>query len=125
MTGTTENSGTRILVVHGTPLVAEDLREALLSAGAAHVQTVTKLPETPPAERFDTCFLSIGRDGMAEPGLLERAARIATHVVLIIGFVQPKSALPPRFSVLTEPFRDKDVVAAIQASRKPGGGAPV
>jgi hypothetical protein len=112
----------RMLVVHGTPLVAEDLRETLMSVGVADVQLAPVLPDDPPAERFDTCFLSLPSLGTSESGLLERAARIAAHVVLIVGFLQVKPELPPHFSVLSEPFRAEDVLAAMQASRE-GGGA--
>jgi len=97
-----------MLVVHDTPLVAEDLRETLIAAGATDVQLVPTLPEDPPSVRFDTCFLSVGSDGMAQPGLLERAARIAAHVVLIIGFVQAKPDLPPRYRARIVLTRDPD-----------------
>jgi hypothetical protein len=107
----------RMLVVHGTPLVAEDLREILMSAGAEFVELAQALPDDPPSDRFDTCFLSVSSEGMFESSLLERAARVAAHVVLIIGFLQSKPTLPPHFSVLSEPFRDGDVLAALVTAR--------
>jgi hypothetical protein len=110
----------RMLVVHGTPLVAEDLRETLMSVGVADVQLAPALPDEPPPERFDTCFLSLPSLGTSESGLLERAARIAAHVVLIVGFLQVKPELPPHFSVLSEPFRAEDVLAAMRASKEGG-----
>jgi hypothetical protein len=110
-----------MLVIHKTPLVADDLREMLMSVGAAEVELARALPEMPPKTPFDTCFLSVSAQNL-DMGLLEQAARIASHVVLIIGFMQARPDLPPHFSVLSEPFRDRDVRAAILAARR--GGAP-
>jgi hypothetical protein len=108
-----------MLVIHKTPLVAADLRETLMAVGAAEVELARALPETPPERLFDTCFLSVPSQEL-DACLFERAARIATHVVLIIGSMQAQPNLPPHFSVLSEPFRDRDVRAAILASRRGG-----
>lgn len=106
-----------MLVVHTTPLVADDLSEMLLSVGAAEVERARVLPEKPPTDRFDTCFLSVSQQDL-DAELFERAARVASHVVLIVSFMQTRPKLPPHFSILSEPFRDRDVRVAMLASRR-------
>ncbi|MFW5654112.1 MAG: hypothetical protein ACOCYW_00505 [Roseicyclus sp.] len=110
-----------MLVVHGTPLVAEDLRETLLSAGATEVELALVLPDTPPPVRYDMCFLSVPSDAIFDHGLLDRAGRVASHVVLVTGFLHAASDLPPHVSILSEPFRQEDVLAAMLASRGEDG----
>ena len=113
-----------MLVVHGTPLVAEDLRDMLMSSGARAVELAPALPETPPAEPFDTCVLAVSSRDWPDAGLPARAARMAAHVVLIMGFPRPDLRLPPHVAVLAEPFRDADVLAALTAAwRGPGDPA--
>ncbi|AHM05135.1 hypothetical protein roselon_02837 [Roseibacterium elongatum DSM 19469] len=112
-----------MLVVHSTPLVAEDLREMLVSAGANRVELAISLPDETPPEPFETCFLSVSRDALSDITLLDRVARMAAHVVLIVGFLEAKPDLPPGFSVLSEPFRDADVLAALLSARQHGGSA--
>lgn len=113
----------RMLVVHETPLVAEDLREMLMSAGAIEVELAPMLPEAPPSRPFDTCFLSVSSKALSEPGLFEGMTRVAAHVVLIMGFLHAKPDLPPHFSILSEPFRDEDVLAALQTAWADGSVA--
>jgi hypothetical protein len=112
-----------MLVVHDTPLVAEDLRETLLGAGAGDVELALSLPAEESPERFDACFLSVSSEGLRDATLLDRAARLAAHVVLIVGFLQQRPELPPCFSVLSEPFRHEDVLAVLLALNGGRGGA--
>lgn len=109
-----------MLVVHDVPLVAGDLREMLMSVGATDVELAKSLPEEVPPERFDTCFLSVPSRSALDAQFLARAASLAAHVVLIMGFLQKPPELPPQFSILSEPFRDEDIRVALRAAR--GGG---
>lgn len=115
-------NGRRMLVVHDTPLVAEDLREMLMSAGIGHVELASALPDDTPARPFDACLLSVSAEGIGESRFFEKAAGIAAHIVLIVGFLSARPELPPQFSILFEPFREEDVLAALSAAVTPRGG---
>lgn len=107
-----------MLVVHDVPLVAEDLREALLGAGAGDVELARSLSDDPPAERYDTCFLAVPDRGpdpeLSHAELIARAKRMARRVVFVSGDSRARSGLPPDCFVLLEPFRNDDVLRTMR-----------
>lgn len=102
----------RILIEHSTPLVAQDLREIVVLAGASEV-AMTRADDASATGKLD--LLITDAMGMSHDisGLFASAEAAARQTILVVSALRPMTNLPPNVRVLTEPFRTEDVMQAL------------
>jgi hypothetical protein len=103
--------GCRVQIDHPMPLVAEDLREIVVLAGASEV-TLGHAERTKP-ERLDLWITEASGASTEVAALLDRAEQVAERTVVLFSGLRAPAQLPPNVHLLAEPFRTEDVLRVL------------
>ena len=100
------------IVVHPSPLVAEDLRELLILAGASEVTVVTRLEDL---QRLDARLALVAGDYtvIAASQAAEYWRQHKTPIVVLNGTTRSSPQTPGVFSI-RQPFKSDDIVCVLR-----------
>jgi hypothetical protein len=104
-------------IVHTTRLIAEDLRDILLSAGYAHVTLARTLADIPLSDAGLIVIDGTLAD-LAEPSRLEDLVKLDLPMLVLDGL----GPIPPattRIERVSTPFRSEEVIAALSRVTRP------
>lgn len=97
------------LVYHSNPLVAEDIRETLETAGPASVDMVSALDGVPEGS-YDIAFLDIAPDALEAQERLRDFARRCGVIVVLTSTLSDENSDREKIVYLPQPFRSDDLL---------------
>jgi len=105
--------GCRVQIDHPMPLVAEDLREIVVLAGASEV-ILGGTKRASARQRPDLWITEAGGAGAEVSTLFEKAGWVAERTIVLFSGMSAPADLPPNVYLLSEPFRTEDVLRVLR-----------